>query len=96
MQSLEYNEVDYDWLLDTVEKFCKDKAVYNAVVDSIKIIDNKVKDKTSESIPELLSDALAVSFDNYIGQELRIPLNAADYSIIFFSQSQKLSDRRVI
>ena len=69
LQSLEYNEVDYDWLLDTVEKFCKDKAVYNAVVDSIKIIDNKVKDKTSESIPELLSDALAVSFDNYIGHD---------------------------
>ena len=69
LQSLEYNEVDYDWLLDTVEKFCKDKAVYNAVVDSIKIIDNKVKDKTSESIPELLSDALSVSFDNHIGHD---------------------------
>ena len=69
LKSLENNQVDYDWLLDTVEKFCKDKAVYNAVVDSIKIIDNKVKDKTSESIPELLTDALAVSFDNYIGHD---------------------------
>ena len=69
LKSLEDNQVDYDWLLNTVEKFCKDKAVYNAVVDSIKIIDNKVKDKTSESIPELLTDALAVSFDNYIGHD---------------------------
>ena len=69
LKSLEDNQVDYDWLLNTVEKFCKDKAVYNAVVDSIKIIDNKVKDKTSESIPELLSDALSVSFDNYIGHD---------------------------
>jgi len=69
LKSLENNQVDYDWLLNTVEKFCKDKAVYNAVVDSIKIIDNKVKDKTSESIPELLTDALAVSFDNYIGHD---------------------------
>ena len=39
LNSLENSEVDYDWLLNTVEKFCKDKAVYNAVVDSIKIID---------------------------------------------------------
>ena len=69
LNSLENSEVDYDWLLNTVEKFCKDKAVYNAVVDSIKIIDNKVKDKTSEAIPELLSDALSVSFDNHIGHD---------------------------
>ena len=69
LKSLDKSKVDYDWLLKTVEQFCKDQAVYNAVVDSIKIIDNKVKDKTSESIPELLTDALAVSFDNYIGHD---------------------------
>ena len=69
LNNLEDNKVDYDWLVDTVEKFCKDKAVYNAVVDSIKVIDGKDKNKTEEAIPSMLSDALSVSFDNHIGHD---------------------------
>ena len=69
LKSLDKSEVDYDWLLKTVEQFCKDKAVYNAVVDSIKIIEDKDKNNTPESIPSILSDALAVSFDNHIGHD---------------------------
>lgn len=59
---------DLDWLVNTTEKFCQDKAIYNAIMDSIKIIDGKER-KDKGSIPELLSDALAVSFDSHIGHD---------------------------
>ena len=45
IKTLESTEVDYDWLVDTTEKFCKDKAVYNAIVDGIKIIEGKDKNR---------------------------------------------------
>ena len=62
-------ETDEQWLLDTTEKRCKDRAVHNAVLSGIKILDNKDKTKTPEAIPGILSDALAVSFDNHIGHD---------------------------
>ena len=62
-------EVDLQWLLDTTEKWCKDRAVHNAVLSGIKILDNKDQKRTPESIPGILSDALAVSFDNHIGHD---------------------------
>ena len=58
-----------EWLLDETEKFCKDKAVYNAIMESIEIIDGKHKKKKDGAIPDLLSDALAVSFDTHIGHD---------------------------
>ena len=61
--------VDQQWLLDTTEKFCKDRAVYNAVLKGIKIIDGKDKKHTPEAIPSILSEALAVSFDQHIGHD---------------------------
>ena len=57
------------WILDETEKFCKDKAVYNAIMESIHIIDGKSKKLTQNAIPEILSDALAVSFDTHIGHD---------------------------
>jgi archaellum biogenesis ATPase FlaH len=57
------------WILDETEKFCKDKAVYNAIVQSIQIIDGKDKKFTNEAIPEILKDALGVSFDNSVGHD---------------------------
>ncbi len=62
-------KVDQDWLLDTTEKFCKDRAVHNAVLSGIKILDGKDKKQTPEAIPSILSDALAVSFDNHVGHD---------------------------
>ena len=56
------------WLVDETEKFCKDKAVFNAIMESINIIDSPEK-KGQGEIPELLSDALAVSFDTHIGHD---------------------------
>jgi replicative DNA helicase len=60
---------EFEWLLNETESFCKDKAVYNAILESIHIIDGKSKSKTSGAIPEILSDALAVSFDTHIGHD---------------------------
>ena len=60
---------DEQWLLDTTEKFCKDRAVHNAVLSGIKILDGKDKQHTPEAIPHILSEALAVSFDKSVGHD---------------------------
>ena len=55
--------------MDTTEQFCKDKAVYNAIVEGISIIDGKDKHRDADAIPSILTDALAVGFDNRIGHD---------------------------
>ena len=60
---------DRDWLVNTTEKFCQEKAIYNAIMDSISIIDGDGK-RDKGAIPQLLSDALAVSFDPNVGHDL--------------------------
>ena len=61
---------DIQWLLETTEKFCQDKAIYNAVVHSIKILDEPEKSNDDKgAIPELLTDALSVSFDPHVGHD---------------------------
>jgi len=60
---------DKDWLVETTEKFCQEKAIYNAIMESIQIIDGDGK-RDKGSIPSLLSDALAVSFDPNVGHDL--------------------------
>lgn len=69
IQTLSSTDVDFDWLVDTTEKFCKDKAVYNAIVEGISIIDGKDKDRGPDAIPGILTDALAVGFDNAVGHD---------------------------
>jgi len=69
LNSLIQEDVEQQWLLDTTEKWCKDRAVYNAVLQGIKIIDGKDKKYTPEAIPTILSDALGVSFDRHIGHD---------------------------
>ena len=68
INSFSNREENVEWLVDQTEKFCKDKSVYNAIMESIHIIDGK-STKTENSIPEILSDALAVSFDTHIGHD---------------------------
>lgn len=58
-----------EWLLDTTETFCQEKAIYNAIYDSIKVLEDKTGKLTKGSIPKLLQDALAVSFDTHIGHD---------------------------
>ena len=69
VNSIENSEADEQWLLETTEKFCKDRAVHNAVLSGIKILDGKDKKQTPEAIPHILSDALAVSFDKSVGHD---------------------------
>lgn len=71
---IESVEIDYEipeinWLIKTTEKFCLDRAVFNAIMASISIIDGDDKTKTQDSIPGLLTDALAVSFDSNVGHD---------------------------
>ena len=61
--------VNEDWMMENTEKFCKDRAVYNAILESISIIDGRNKVHTKDAIPHILSDALAVSFDSHIGHD---------------------------
>ena len=63
------DDVNFEWLVETTEQFCKDKAVYNAIVDGIKIIDGKDKARGVDALPNLLTDALAVGFDNRVGHD---------------------------
>ena len=60
---------DTNWLIGETEKFCQDKAIYNAIMDSVSILDNKQQGKTKGEIPKLLSDALGVSFDSHVGHD---------------------------
>ena len=60
---------DVKWLTDNTEKFCQDKAIYNAIMKSVKILDNKEDRDSKGSIPKLLSDALGVSFDSSVGHD---------------------------
>ena len=66
---LETESKDLPWLLDTTEKFCQDKAIYNGIMSSIQILDGKDKTHTVDNIPKLLQDALGVSFDTDIGHD---------------------------
>ena len=70
VKSLQNDEnVNFDWLVDTTEEFCKDKAVYNAIVEGIQIIEGKDKQRGPDAIPSILTAALAVGFDNRVGHD---------------------------
>ena len=62
-------KIDDQWLLDDTEKCCKDKAIYNAILSGIHIIDGKDKERSPDALPELLSKALGVSFDDHVGHD---------------------------
>jgi replicative DNA helicase len=69
INSLTDEWVDYDWLLDATEKWCQDRAIYLALMQSIKIADGGDKRLDKGAIPSILQDALAVSFDEHIGHD---------------------------
>ncbi|MGA1402920.1 MAG: DnaB-like helicase C-terminal domain-containing protein, partial [Candidatus Nanopelagicaceae bacterium] len=66
---LDDSRLDTQWLIDTTEKWCRDKAIYLALMESISIVDGKDSKKTKDAIPSILSDALAVSFDSNVGHD---------------------------
>lgn len=67
--SLDDSSADNQWLLDTTEKWCRDRAIYLALMESIKIADGQDEKKSRDSIPSILQGALAVSFDDHIGHD---------------------------
>ena len=78
---------DITWLLETTEKFCQDKAIYNAVVSSIKILDEPEKSKDDKgAIPKLLTDALSVSFDPHVGHDYLLD---SDDRYLFYHRTEK-------
>ena len=66
---LDGQPVEFDWLVDTTEKWCRDRAIYLALIESIQIADGQNDKKQPDAIPSILSDALAVSFDNHVGHD---------------------------
>jgi len=79
------SRTDEQWLLDNTEKFCQDKAIYNAIMESIQILDDKTGKVGKGMIPEVLSKALAVSFDTHIGHDF---LNDSDERYEFYHRSE--------
>jgi archaellum biogenesis ATPase FlaH len=77
---------ELDWLVDQTEKFCKDKAVFNAVLEGIQIIDGKSKDKTPDALPDLLTEALQVGFDTRIGHDF---IEDADKRIEYYNRVEE-------
>jgi replicative DNA helicase len=76
---------DIQWLTEQTEKFCQDKAIYNAIMESVQILDNKNGQKTKGEIPKLLSNALGVSFDSNVGHDY---LNDADERFDFYHRQE--------
>jgi len=66
---LESVPTEFQWLVNTTEKWCRDRAIYIALMESIHIADGNDENKNRDSIPSILSDALAVSFDNHVGHD---------------------------
>jgi len=69
LESFDKDITELDWLLDTTEKWCQERAIYLALMESIKIADGSDNKKGPDAIPSILSDALGVSFDNHIGHD---------------------------
>ena len=67
--SLEDETTEFSWLVNTTEKWCRDRAIYLALMESIALADGEDDKKGRDAIPSILSDALAVSFDNHIGHD---------------------------
>lgn len=80
------NNTKIEWLLDQTEKFCQEKAIYNSIMKSIEIIDDKTGKHSKGAIPQILSDALAVSFDTHIGHDF---IEDAESRFEFYHTTEK-------
>jgi len=85
INSITYDKKDSQWLVDNTEQFCQEKAVYNAIMESISIIDGESKGNDKGSIPTILADALGVSFDDGIGHDF---LENSDKRYEFYNKKE--------
>ena len=69
IRNLEEDDSDYQWLIDTTEEWCRNRAIYLSLLESIQIADGKDEEKDKGAIPSILSEAIAVSFDNKVGHD---------------------------
>lgn len=86
VEGLSEESTHEDWLVDRTEKFCRDRAVFNAIMESIKVFDGTNKELSQDAIPKLLQDALAVSFDQHIGHNY---VNDADGRFEFYHRTEE-------
>ena len=78
--------VDFNWLVDATEKWCQERAIYNALMQSIKIADGGDKKVKKDAIPSILQDALSVSFDEHIGHDY---IESADERYEFYHRDEE-------
>ena len=69
ISTLDDEPTEFNWLVNTTEKWCRDRAIYLALMESIQLADGKDETKDRDAIPSILSDALEVSFDTHIGHD---------------------------
>jgi len=87
VEQIKEEKSEQQWLIDKTEKFCQEKAIYNAVLESIGILDvNSKSTKDKGVIPKILSDALAVSFDSHVGHDY---LADSDARFDFYHRTEK-------
>lgn len=84
--TLVHSEINTDWLINETEKFCKQRAVYIAIINSIQIIEGKDKQYTQEAIPSLLSEALSICFDTSVGHDY---INDADARYEYYHRAEE-------
>ena len=69
LNNLDRDHYNEDWLIETTEKWCKEKAIYLALMESVKIADGQDKTRTKDAIPSIMSEALGVCFDDHVGHD---------------------------
>ena len=88
VNGLSHEPTEQKWLVDTTEQYCKDRALHLAVLDGISIIGGNDKDRTTTALPDILSDALSVSFDMSIGHDYID--NATDRFSFYHTKEEKI------
>ena len=66
LDNLDRDQYNEDWLVDTTEKWCKERAIYLALMESVQIADGQDKTRTKDAIPSIMSEALGVCFDDHV------------------------------
>ena len=69
LSGLSKEETDFDWIVDTTERWCQERAIYLSLMESVKIADGQDEKRDKGAIPQILSDALGVSFDQHVGHD---------------------------
>ena len=86
LETLTDEWIDFDWLVDSTEKWCQDRAIYNALLQSVKIADGNDEKLSKDAIPSILQEALGVSFDEHVGHDY---IESADNRYEFYHREEE-------